>query len=121
MAIPYGKMIPCSVVVSPEHRGQTVIEMQGKIAERQLVKRGWVLEREIWMAPIGWKDSATIIFPFPPMIGRIMYGYRFYDSETDANVTVVTNGRSPLDEQKAMKAVRKMGWRLFRHQWRSPR
>lgn len=120
MAVPYGKMIPCTIVVSPEKRGRVVIEAQGRQAERQLEKRGWTQQRSIWLAPIGWKYSATIIFPWPPVIGQMIFGYRFYDSETDKDVTIVTSGRTQADVKQAEKTIRAMGWRLFRGQWRAP-
>lgn len=120
MAIPYGRMIPCSIIVSPDKRGRVVIEAQGRQAERQLEKAGWTQARSIWLAPVGWKFSATIIFPWPPAIGEIMFGYRFYDVNSDKNVTICTSGRTPGDVKQAEKAIRAMGWRLFRGQWRAP-
>jgi hypothetical protein len=121
MAIPYGKMLKVSIVVSPDRRGQTVVESQNLMqVGRQLRNRGWTLAREIWLAPVGWKDSTTIIYPFGALIGAVMFGFRFYDTQSSRNVVVCTNGHDQRAQKLAEIQVRKMGWRKFRDQWRAP-
>ena len=102
MAVPYGKMIACSIVVSPDQRGQTVVETQ-KMAQvgRQLRKRGWTFLREIWLAPVGWKDTTTIIYPMKPVIGKVMFGFRFYDTQSERNIVICVNGK----DERAKKAT----------------
>ncbi len=120
MAIPFGKKIPCSIVVSPNRRGYVVIETKGRQASRQLERLGWTQKRSIWLAPEGWHYRATVIYPFEPMRGKIMLGYRFYDTDSERNVTICTSGHTVNDEKQADIAIRKMGWRMFRGQWRAP-
>jgi len=121
MAIPYGKMIPVSIVVSPDKRGRTVIETQNMMqVGRQLRKRGWTLAREIWLAPIGWKDSTTIIFPFGALQGTPMFGFRFYDVNSERNVVICTNRNDEGGKKMAEIQIRNLGWKLFRGQWKAP-
>ncbi len=121
MAIPYGKMLKVTIVVSPEKRGQTIVETQNMMqVGRQLKKRGWTLARELWLAPVGWSDKSTIIYPFAPLKGAPMFGFRFYDCNDGRNVTICTNRNDAGGQKLAEIAIRKMGWRLFRGQWKSP-
>lgn len=36
MSSPYGRMIECTVVISPDERGKIVVNAKGRQAERQL-------------------------------------------------------------------------------------
>lgn len=120
MAIPYGKMIPVSIIVSPDQRGQTVVETQ-KMAQvgRQLRRRGWTLARELWLAPADWDDKTTILYPFRPLLGKVMFGFRFYDTQSERNITICTNGNDERAKKLAEIQMRKLGWRMYRGQWRS--
>jgi hypothetical protein len=121
MAIAYGKMLQVSIVVSPDRRGQTVVETQNMMqVGRQLKKRGWTFAREIWLAPEGWQDKTTIIYPFGSLKGKVMFGYRFYDTESERNIVVCTNGNDERSKKLAEITVRNMGWKKFRGQWYAP-
>ena len=87
---------------------------------RQLKNRGWTFLREIWLAPDDWEDKTTIIFPFKPVFGKVMKGYRFYDSLSERNVVICTNSHDERGKKLAEIQIRKLGWRLFRGQWRAP-
>lgn len=121
MAAPYGKMLKVTIIVSPDKRGQTVVETQvmSQVA-RQLKKRGWTLDRELWLAPKDWKDSTTIIYPFGALIGVPMFGFRFYDVNSERNVVICTNRNDEGGKKLAEIKMREMGWKLFRGQWRAP-
>ena len=121
MAVPYGKMLKVSIVVSPDRRGHTVVETQNMMqVGRQLRKREWTFQREIWLAPVGWKDRTTIIFPFDSLKGMVMFGFRFYDTQSERNIVVCTNGKDERAKKLAEITVRGMGWKLVRGQWRAP-
>jgi hypothetical protein len=110
-------MIPSTVVVSPDQRGQIVVEAKGRNAERQLLRAGWTDQRSIWLAPKGWRFSASIIFPFQPKQGVLVHAFRFYDTLSDRNITICSEDKDP---KNAMRIVQKFGWRKRREQWYAP-
>jgi hypothetical protein len=121
MANPYGRMIECSVVISPDKRGKIVVNAKGRQAERQIQRRGWTNDGNQWLAPEGWSDTTTVIYNpnFPPQ-GRLLNGYRFHDLNSERNVVICTTSQRPADLKRAEATIRKMAWRKIKGQWVAP-
>lgn len=121
MAAPYGRMIECVVVVSPDKRGKIVVNAKGRQAERQILRRGWT-DIGQWVAPEGWTDNTTVIYnPAEVKHGVLLHGFRFHDRDSEKNVVICTTGRTEADLKRAVTFMKKqLYWKVVRGQWVAP-
>lgn len=121
MGTSYGRVIECTVVISPDKRGKIVVNAKGRQAERQIKRAGWT-DTGQWLAPEGWRDSTNVLYnPANPKQGVLLHGYRFHDLDSERNVVICTTRHTEADLKRAETLIKRvLAWKKVKGQWVAP-